>query len=501
MAASCPPLAAPAAVPSASPLRTATTLLMVFALAAVPLAWSQVEFTTLLIDDDSRGNASLQAFDLDGDGDLDVLGAVIEDNDVSWWRNDGGDPIAWTKFTIDPGFSGARSVYAARIDADEHLDVLATAYASGQVAWWANDGGSPPTWTRQLITSAEINPHEVYADDVDGDGDQDVLCASSGRNRIVWWRNEGGSPVTWSEQTIGASFSMAKSVCTADLDGDSRIDVIGAAIQTNRVAWWRNGGGDPVQWTQYTIDAAFGGAHRVQAIDLDGDGDPDVVGAAYMAHQVAWWRNDGGSPIAWTKQVVGSGVTNACIAQAADIDGDLALDIAATGQGSDEISWWHNGGGSPIVWTKHPVAVLDRVWPLCVCDLDDDGDRDIVAGSSHEGGTREVRWYRNDRPTSGLGGPERGDAGTAPAGALRVSSHLPGGDSGAVIRFELPAGAMARLALLDPAGGVVAVLVDDWIGAGRHEVRLAPGEFPRGVYFAHLSAAGHQAASKLLLPH
>ena len=46
-------------------------------------------------------------------------------------------------------------------------------------------------------------------------------------------------------------------------------------------------------WTEHTIDAAFSFALSVYAADFDGDGDMDVLGAAYTANDITWWENDG----------------------------------------------------------------------------------------------------------------------------------------------------------------------------------------------------------------
>ncbi len=352
-------------------------------------------FTGYLVDDDSQGNASLWAFDLDGDGSKEILGAAIEDDAIVYWTRHEDDANTWTKYTIEAGFPGARSVYAADLDSDGDLDVIGAAYDGAEVAWWSNDGGTPIRWTRHSINNLYSDPHEVFAIDVDNDGDQDVLCASSSLHRITLWTNNGGSPPSWTEQTVQYGFGMAKSVTAGDIDGDGRIDLVGAALSMNTVRWWRNGGGNPIEWQAQTIDTSFRGAHRVQLVDLDRDNDLDVVGAGYTGHVVAWWRNDGGSPVVWTKQVISTRVSNACIAHAADLDGDGDLDVAATAQLTSAILWWRNDGGDPIVWTAQQVAFLTRVWPLAIADLDGDGDNDLITGSSHRG-NGDVKWFRND---------------------------------------------------------------------------------------------------------
>jgi hypothetical protein len=358
--------------------------------------FGQINFIEHIVDDNAYGTASIYACDLDGDTDLDVLGALYEENKIVWWRNDGGNPFQWTRFDIETNFLQAGSVYAADLDGDSIIDVLGVARVGDLVAWWHNDGGNPIQWTRYIIRAGYDFAHEVYAHDLDQDGDMDVLGASSNLDEITWWRNDGGFPVIWTEQTIGSDFVGAKSVHVADFDDDDTLDVVGAAIWDNDVTWWRNDGGEPIQWTEFLIDGNFFGAHRVQAIDMNDDDRPDVVGAAYLGHEIAWWRNDGGDPITWTKQIIGTNFFNACIAQAIDLDGDGDLDVLGTAQSGNQVAWWRNDndGGEPFTWTKFVIDSLPRVWPLYACDLDNDTDNDVVAASGWAG-TNEVKWWEN----------------------------------------------------------------------------------------------------------
>ncbi len=366
-----------------------------FLLISTTPLFAQISWNTHVIHNLTHGTSSVYACDLDNDGDTDVAGAVLEDNQMVWYRNEGGSPIAWTKFTIANNFYQAFSVYAADLDDDGDQDVIGAAGAGDQIAWWSNDGGNPVQWTYHTIRTGYDFAHEVYAYDLDEDEDMDVLGASTNLNLISWWRNDGGNPIQWTEQTIGSGFNGAKSVRVGDLDDDGDNDVVGACLYGNDITWWRNDGGNPIQWTEFNIDSYFTGAHRVQIIDLDEDQDLDILAVAYLNGEVAWYRNNGGNPLTWTKHTVGIGLVGACIAQAADLDDDGDLDVVATAQVSGEVLWFRNEGGNPIVWTEFYVDPnLDRAWPLYVCDLDADNDSDVVAASSWQG-TNEVKWYEN----------------------------------------------------------------------------------------------------------
>jgi hypothetical protein len=131
---------------------------------------------------------------------------------------------AHTIVDVDNGANGAQSVYAADVDGDGDLDVLSASYWDDKIAWYENDGRQ--NFTNHSITSAADGATSVYAADVDGDGDMDVLSASYSNDKIAWYENDGQQSFT--AHTITTSANGAESVYAADVDGDGDIDVLSA---------------------------------------------------------------------------------------------------------------------------------------------------------------------------------------------------------------------------------------------------------------------------------
>ncbi len=288
---------------------------------------------------------------------------------------------SWHCLAVDPSYQ-PMGADAADIDNDDTIDVVACSWNSNDVAWWRNDGADPIVWTRHDITTGFINAHEVHAVDIDGDGKADIAAASAGLNQIKIWYNQGGSPPSWYPQVVDSSFGGARSVAAADFDGDGDIDLAGAALADNEVSWWRNDGGWPITWTYQAIDVAFPMAHRLNCCDVDRDGRIDLVGAGY-SQGVAWWRNEPGAPVNWNKQDIEIGYSGAMVAHAADMDGDGDIDVIGTNQPANEVCVWENLGGAPPGWQKHARA-FPGPWPIIPWDMDSDGDPDIITGGYEE---------------------------------------------------------------------------------------------------------------------
>jgi len=355
---------------------------------------TEIQWIKHTIDNDFQYAFGVCAYDVDKDGDCDILGAAEQGNYIAWWRNDGGNPISWTKKIIDDNFEGATSVFAVDIDNDFDVDIFGSAGRADEIALWINDGQEPISWTKTVIRTGFDFAHEVYCYDLDQDEDIDILGSSSDDNQIVWWRNDGGNPISWTEQIITTTFYGAKCARVADLDNDGALDVIGAAFYVDKISWWRNLGGDPIEWEEHIITTDFDGAHRIELCDIDFDGDIDFIGAGYFQQEISIWRNDGGSPITWTKHEITTGFNGACIGLPIDIDKDGDIDVVGTAQQDNEVAVFLNQGNISDEWEK---IIIDNfyvgAWPGIVRDIDFDGDTDIIAGASFR---NKLSWWEND---------------------------------------------------------------------------------------------------------
>lgn len=372
--------------------KTYFTFIWFFAISIVSQA-QIINFQDHTVEDNFNGPAGLYMADLNNDNRLDIVSAGTDANSIAWWKNTAGDPITWTKQIIDDNFGTAIYTSTGDLDGDGLTDVLGAAFGDHELAWWRNEGGDNITWTKYLIKSSFTQAHEIMAFDVDLDGDMDVLGVSAGLGKISWFENDGNFPIVWTEHTITTGFSGARSVDAKDIDGDGDIDLAGAALLDHEIAWFRNDGGDPIQFTKMTINSTFTYAHKVQIVDIDKDGNEDILGTAF-SDGVSWWRNEGNDPVTWTKNFV-SNYGSAVIGWAMDADNDNDMDIVCSAQtASGKLGIWYNNNEFPIDWSYELIENnLAESWPLYYGDIDNDGDIDLVCGGNS---ADEIRWYEND---------------------------------------------------------------------------------------------------------
>ncbi|UCE18246.1 MAG: VCBS repeat-containing protein [Gemmatimonadota bacterium] len=353
-------------------------------LSLLAVFWSsasgQISFTKHTITSTYDYTMSVYAVDLDGDNDVDVLGAAFGANTVTWWENDGHRNFI--EHTISENFDGARTVWAVDLDLDGDMDVLGA--GGDKVAWWENDGNESLNYI--LIDGIFDGSHTISGEDIDQDGDIDIVCSAHGfSGSTAWWENDGHQNFT--KHTISTIVNGHPCAYAEDIDGDNDVDMYGCIFALGRVMWWENDGSQ--NFTEHTIPDNFNGVHWVYATDVDGDDDVDILGAAYTINQIAWWENDGNQN--FTKHTLTNTFNGATSVYAEDIDDDGDIDVFGAAEGASEIRWWENDGHQNF--TEYSVSGnlpgASHVWTF---DVDGDGDVDVLGAANI---ADEIAWWEN----------------------------------------------------------------------------------------------------------
>ena len=269
----------------------------------------------------------MQAADLDGDGDPDlVVGDANGPGNVLWFENPvrnpppglGSDPRSganWLHHTIGSHGSWAHDIEVADASGDGRLDVLTS--GNGRTHLFVQV--SPTVWAEREITT--LAGMGVYFGDIDRDGRPDVAVPGA-------WLKTPPDPLTgvWLRYPI-APAAEGDEVLVADLNDDGRLDIVAADAHNARDLVWYEAPANPTQpgWTRRVIDPAMG-AHHPEAADFDGDGRIDLLLGLERADLSIYWSG-GGSPPSFTKQQLDT--ASAHNARAGDLDGDGDFDVFA----------------------------------------------------------------------------------------------------------------------------------------------------------------------------
>jgi hypothetical protein len=296
--------------------------------------------------------------DFDGDGDMDALGTKGKDAETNpnfvWARNDGSG----TFMILDNVESGdgdfLQGVAVERFEGGGSLQVALSWHAAGKGVQRLTVPSNPSsgTWARDQVSSTSQD-EALSAGDIDRDGDLDLLLGTK------WLRNDGAS---WTVYTLNGTGGDPDRNRLADVNGDGRLDaVVGfEAISTpGKLAWYEQGSSATSAWTEHVI-ANVVGPMSLDVADMDGDGDLDVVVGEHnlsnpSSAKLYVFENSDGQGTSWTGHVVYTGDEHHDGAQVVDIDGDGDIDIISIGWGHDRVMLYENRALSnahlgPRIW-------------------------------------------------------------------------------------------------------------------------------------------------------
>ena len=283
----------------------------------------------------------------------------------------------------------AWAVYASDLNGDGDLDVLSASFADDKIAWYENDGSG--SFSNQSVITYDVDgAFDVYATDLDGDGDQDVLSASSRDDKIAWYENDGNGSFS-NQKVISNDADGAFSVHAADLDGDGDEDVTAASWNGDKITWYENNGNGTFS-DQKLVASNFYRAEDVYATDLDEDGDKDLLTTAQGEDKVAWHENDGSGSFS-PRKVITTDIVAGEKVHAEDLDGDGDEDVLSASDGDDKIAWYENDGTG--TFSDQEVITTEAIGATSVYAADADGDEnpDVFSVSRVDD---KVAWYEND---------------------------------------------------------------------------------------------------------
>ncbi len=272
---------------------------------------------------------------------------------------------------------GACAIAAADFNLDGSPDFVYTCYPDHHIKWMENDGEM--NFSEHMVIEGFQNAKAIDTGDIDGDGYPDFAATANTGDKISWFHNNGDG--TFTENVVTSTWDGPGWVVVTDhvhnlpidINGDGNVDILATACDSGRLGWFENDGDE--NFTEHILKDGWTKVSCARAVDMDNDGDMDILAAA-QAGGIVWFENIGEDEN-FTEHLLFSDWDKPNWISAGDINGDGHMDFAATSCGnSHAIGWFLNDGEQNFTLNMLNNSFNGGRSPI-VCDIDEDGDMDI----------------------------------------------------------------------------------------------------------------------------
>jgi FG-GAP-like repeat len=340
----------------------------------------------------ANGMQSLAWGDFDDDGSDELLTGWPA---AIWKRSAAG---AWQRIASVPSLKKSERVAVRDLNGDGLADIVAIDDDVRTVAW--NESKLP--WIRHIIATGFRNQSAAPGNFTGKDG-VDVIIGDIENDRKL---RLFAAP-DWKPVLLRSGIRVIQSL-GFDVDGDGRLDYIGAQYRPGLISWLKQPA-NPLEdpWRYHLIDdfekGGINGVHGLALADLDGDGRPELVSASgwtdgNFPDSIVWFRipKDPGNVARWERFVVADRDApgyNHYLA-VGDVNGDGRPDVASaakSGPTGNWFAWWEQPSDITKPWKKHPISAnQEGATNIVIADLNGDHKPDFLGSRGHG---RGVVWF------------------------------------------------------------------------------------------------------------
>ena len=426
--------------------------------------------------------------DVDGDGDMDLIlpvnllagpNATLRQSriDVLFSRGDG---TFETPKVYDTGSERFGPMHLTDIDGDGDLDLLGVDGVEGRLLVFPNAGDGrfmKPISRRIPFYSAERGWATLWVGDLDGDDDPDLAMSVGSVEtdfKSMFWVQLNRGDGTFSDPD---TYSLKKpgSAAGADVDGDGDVDLLVRSIEPG--LFGPEGPGQPPPDAVYVLrndgSGGFGdirpypiGSKPVGlvAADFDGDRDLDLGATNVYSDQISFLFNKGdGTFVTSAPYPVGHEPDAVCTG---DFDGDGHVDLAVAHRGDVNV-WVLRGVGDGTFSKEGIYPLTGSPGTMLTDDFNGDGHLDLAVADVS--GSNLVMLFNRTSEEPTVVDEGKGDPSVPELLTLHPNYPNPF-NSSTTVRYDLPFADRVRLCIYDLMGQRIRTLVDGPQQAGSHQV-------------------------------
>ncbi|MDF2440875.1 MAG: hypothetical protein JWN98_1859 [Abditibacteriota bacterium] len=284
--------------------------------------------------------------DVNQDGWSDLLVVGFPGEASLWYENPRNAAGHWKERVLATSACNETPIYVDLFGDGKKYLVMGS-QPEGQILWFSPNADIDKPWDKHSISvpSTKEKPifgtdrfsHGLGAGDINGDGRNDVLV------RQGWWEQPADArtttqPWVWHDAILGDDCA---DMFVFDVDGDKTPDVLSSSAHRKGIWWHQQTPGQAHGWKKHTIADEPSQTHALHFVDINGDGQRDLVtGKRYWAHGptgdvdptspavTCWFElvRENGEP-RWVRHIIDENTGAGTQFSVADMNGDGALDV------------------------------------------------------------------------------------------------------------------------------------------------------------------------------
>ena len=354
---------------------------------------AEVPFEREIIDsaDSSPANPYGKAIgDLNGDGQPDLFISSALDGGMCWYKYP-----TWEKQIIQAEGSWSEDCQIFDIDGDGDNDVV-NGNKQG-LFWYENpknqsDMTNDTIWVGHLIGSDGTNIHDLEIADMNGDGKPDIAIRYEKEYQkpvCIFLQKDHG---LWLAVTnTNTSFRKGEGMALADLDKDGDIDMALGYIWLENV---RLG----TDWYEHQYALNMPEQVLVRIADINKDGNQEIIIAPQSKQQgnFSWYAAEKDRTAPWTEFIIKANISHMHSLALADfnLDGNLDIHTAIRHDhpgSNDNVSIWLSNRMPVPQFIEQVIDTIGSHYSK-IEDIGQDGDMDIFGAN----------WKGTDGPSANI---------------------------------------------------------------------------------------------------